>query len=401
MHTSIDMPAVSPVRRARRLLGRSASGLVLMALIAGGCANSSTIGPPISPDTQLASASFDSSELRSIGYTRGWQAYPIVTQRQGVELAKAYEDVVLLLEGGSTLSCIDSVDGDIRWHIQLDTPVTPFLGIERSANLIYVNSSSELYIIDALSGELRARQRLPLVVTTGPTLYGSQLLFGCADGQIYSFVPTQGEAGIKLWGNQLNHPVKMDAVMVDGVAAFVSTEGDVLFIDPARGAPVMRAGNGARFNALFDGPGAMPVAAPGMLLVPSEDQSLWAFTPADSRNLWRVQTQGPITGKPAVYGDHVFIDLPEYGFSAVNLGTGEISWSLKDVSGELVAIRDGLLVVFDADEQVLTQIDDATGDVFGSVPVGGVSRVETAGFEDSPIYLITDRGLVSRFNPDA
>jgi outer membrane protein assembly factor BamB len=355
-------------------------------------------GPPLSPTAQEASAGFDSAELRSVGYSRGWRAYPIVTRGQGVDLVKAYDDIVLLLEGGSTLSCIDAVDGDSRWHLQLDTPVTPFLGIERYGNLIYVNSSSELYVIDVLSGELRNRQTLPLVVTTGPVRYEGQLLFGCADGQIFSYLPTQG---VKLWGNQLNHPVKMDAVMVDGIAAFVSTDGDVLFIDPARGAPVMRAGNGPRFNALFDGPGAMPVAAPGMLLVPSEDQSLWAFTPASSRNLWRVQTQAPITATPVVFGDHVFLELPEYGFSAVNLGTGEIAWSLDDVAGELVAVRDGLLLVFDAEGQVLTQIDAPTGDVFGSVPVGGVSRVETAELEDAPIYLITDRGLMARFNPDA
>lgn len=336
-----------------------------------------------------------------MGYSRGWRAYPIVTRRQRVTHVEAYEDIVLLLESGSTLSCVDAVDGDSRWHIQLDTPVTPFLGVERRNNLIYVNSSSELYIIDVLSGELRARQRLPLVVSTGPTVYGSQLLFGCADGQIYSFVPTQGEAGIKLWGNQLNHPVKMDAVVIDDTVAFVSTGGDVLFMDPSRGSPVMRAGNGQQFNALFDGPGAMPAAAPGMLLVPSLDQSLWAFTPADSRNLWRVPTQAPINSKPVTYGDHVFIELPEYGFSAVNLGTGAITWSLADVGGELVAVRDGLLVVFDAGGAVITQIDGATGDVFGSVPLGGVSRVETAGLVDSPIYLITDRGLVARFNPDA
>ncbi|MFI4916198.1 MAG: PQQ-binding-like beta-propeller repeat protein [Phycisphaerales bacterium JB060] len=398
MRTSIDMPASRPNRRARRLLGRSAACLVLVSLVPGGCASSSEIGPPISTTQQESSASFDSGALRSIGYSRGWRAYPIVTRRQQVEHVVAYEDVVLVIEGGSTLSCIDAQDGAVRWSTQLESPVTPFLGIERQGNLVYANSSSELYVLDVLSGELRARQTLPLVVTTGPTRHEGQLLFGCADGQVFSYVPTRQ---IKLWGNQLDHPVQMEAVMVDGIASFVSTGGDVLFIDPARGTAMMRAGGGQRTNALFDGPGATPVAAPGMLLVPSEDQSLWAFTPASSRNLWRVPTQGPITGRPMVYGDHVYIDLPEYGFSAVNLGTGDITWSLGDVGGRLVSVRDGLLVVFDPQAEVLTQIDAPTGDVFGSVPVGGVDRVETAELEDAPIYLITDRGLVARFNPDA
>lgn len=398
MHTSIDMPASRPNRRARRLLGRSAACLALVSLLAGGCASSREIGPPIPASQQEASASFDSGALRSIGYSRGWRAYPIVTRRQAVELTRAFEDIVLTLEGGSTLSCIDAQDGALRWSTQLESPVTPFLGIARQNNLIYVNSSSELYVLDALSGELRARQRLPLVVTTGPTRHEGQLLFGCADGQVFSYVPTQQ---IKLWGNQLANPVKLDAVMVDGIAAFVSTQGDVLFIDPSRGTTVMQAGGGQRYNALFGGPGAMPAAAPGMLIVPSEDQSLWAFTPASSRNLWRVPTEGPITSRPVVHGDRVFIELPRLGFSAVSLGTGEVEWSLEDVGGELVAVRDGLLVVFDAEREVLTQIDGPTGDVFGSVPVGGVSRVETASLEDAPIYLITDRGLMARFNPDA
>jgi outer membrane protein assembly factor BamB len=383
------------------LLGRSASGLAaaaLLAMVAGGCAGTAQIGPPISTQNQESSASFDSAELRSMGYSRGWRAYPIVTRRQQVEQVKAYDDILLVLEGGSTLSCVDAQDGSNRWFVQLDTPITPFLGIERDGNLIFVNSSSELYVVDVLSGELRARQTLPLVVTTGPTRHNGQLIFGCADGQVFSYVPTQQ---IKLWGNQLNHPVEMDATMIDGIVAFVSVGGDVLFLDPARGSRVMRAGNGAQFNALFDGPGAQPAAAPGMLIVPSEDQSLWAFTPASSRNLWRVPTQAPLTNRPRVHGNHVFIDLPEMGFSAVNLGTGEVDWSLENVGGELVAVRDGLLIVFDAHRGSLSQIDAATGDVFATVPVGGVSRVETADMVDAPIYLITELGLVARFNPDA
>ena len=398
MHTPIDMPGRQPDRLRRRLLGRSLAGLAVFALVASGCANSGRIGPPISPQAQEDSASFDSAEFRSIGYSRGWRAYPIVTRRQSVEIVKAYDDVILTLEGGSVLTCIDAVDVSNRWNLQLDTPITPFLGVERDGNLIYANSSSELYVVDVLSGELRTRQTLPLVVTTGAVRYEGQLIFGCADGQVFSFLPPRG---VKFWGNQLNHPIAMDATIVDDIAAFVSTGGDVLFLDPARGVVVERAGNGQRFNALFDGPGAQPEAAPGMFLVPSLDQSLWAFTPASSRSLWRVPTQGPITSRPRVFEDHVFIDLPELGFSAVNIGTGEIQWSLADVGGELVAVRDGLLVVFDAEAETINQVDPRQGDIFGSVPAGGVARVESADLVDAPIYLITDRGLVARFNPDA
>ena len=398
MHTSIDMPGRQLDRPRRRLLGRSLAGLALLTLVTSGCMNSGRIGPPISPQVQEASATFDSAEFRSIGYSRGWRAYPVVTRRQSVEIVKAYNDVVLILEGGSMLTCIDAVDGSNRWNLQLDTPITPFLGVEREGNLVYANSSSELYVVDVLSGELRTRQTLPLVVTTGAVRHNGQLIFGCADGQVFSYLPTRQ---VKLWGNQLNHPIEMDATMVDGVAAFVSTGGDVLFLDPSRGVVVERAGNGQRFNALFDGPGAMPTAAPGMLLVPSLDQSLWAFTPASSRNLWRVPTQGAITSRPQVYEDHVFIDLPELGFSAVNIGTGEIAWSLAEVGGELVAVRDGLLVVFDGKAEIITQVDPRRGDIFGTVPAGGVSRVETATLVDAPIYLITELGLVARFNPDA
>ena len=398
MRTSIDMPGRRPDRRGLGLLGVSVFGLTLLALQVGGCAGSGQAGPAISPQRQEASANFDSGELRSIGYSRGWRAYPIVTRGEKVELAEAYDDLVLVLEGGSTLSGVDAQDGSVRWNIQLDSPITPFLGIEREGNLIYANSSSELFVVDAITGELRARQTLPLVVTTGAVRHDGQLLFGCADGQVFSYVPTRQ---VKLWGNQLDDPITLDATLVDGIAAFVSTQGDVLFLNASTGTVVERAGGGQRFNALFDGPGAAPAAAPGMLIVPSEDQSLWAFTPASSRNLWRVPTQAPINSKPVVFGDHVFIDLPELGFSAVGLGTGEIDWSLAEVGGHLAAVRDGLLVVFDAEREVLTQIDPATGDVFGSVPVEGVSRVETSSLTDGPIYLMSERGLVARFNPDA
>lgn len=398
MRTPFDMRGRRLGLPARRLLAMASIGLALAGLASVGCAGSNRIGPPISARQQEASARFDSAQLRTLGYSRGWRAYPVVTRGKRVEQVAVFDDIILVLEGGSTLSAIDAVDGSIRWSSQLDTPITPFLGIEREGNLVYANSTSELYVLDALTGELRARQSLPLVVTTGAVRVNGQLLFGCADGQIFGYMPTRQ---VKLWGNQLNHPVGHRAVDVGGIAAFVSTGGDVMFIDPSRGARVMRAGNGAQFNALFDGPGAPPMAAPGILLVPSNDQSLWAFTPASSRHLWRVPTDGPVTGRPGVHGDTAFITLPNLGFSAVDIGTGEIEWSLAGVDGELVCVRDGLLIVFDARRQTITQIDPATGDVFATVPVPGVRQVRAAGMVDAPIYLITDVGLFARFNPDA
>lgn len=398
MRTSLEMCVRFRGLTARRLLALSAMGLAVAGLASTGCSGPTRIGPPIPASQQEASARFDSGELRVLGYSRGWRAYPIVTRGQQLQQVAVYRDLILVLEGGSTLSAIDAVDGTIRWSNQLDTPITPFLGIEREGNLVYANSTSELYVLDALTGELRARQTLPLVVTTPAVRFNGQLLFGCADGQIFGYLPTQQ---VKLWGNQMNHSVSHHAVDVGGIAAFVSTGGDVMFMDPSRGARIMRAGNGAQFNALFDGPGAQPAAAPGILLVPSNDQSLWAFTPASSRNLWRVPTEGPITSRPGVHGDTAYITLPNLGFSAIDIGTGEVDWSLADVAGELVTVRDGLLVVFDAGKQVLTQIDPASGDVFATVPVPGVSRVRATGPIDAPIYLMTNRGLVARFNPDA
>lgn len=396
MRTSLDMRGRLRGLTNRRWLASAAMGLGVAVL--AGCAGSNRIGPPISARQQEASARFDSGELRALGYSRGWRAYPIVTRGQKVEQVAIFQDLILVLEGGSTLSAIDTVDGSTRWSRQLDTPITPFLGVEREGNLVYANSTSELYVLDALTGELRARQSLPLVVTTGAVRFNGQLLFGCADGQIFGYLPTQG---VKLWGNQMNHAVNHKAVDIGGIAAFVSTGGDVMFIDPDRGARLMRAGNGAQYNALYDGPGARPAAAPGILLVPSKDQSLWAFTPASSRNLWRVPTEAPLDARPAVHGDTAYITLPGVGFSAVDIGTGEIKWSLADVAGEMVAVRDGLLVVFDAKKQVLTQVDPPTGDVFATVPVPGVHRVYSAGRADAPLYLMTDRGLLARFNPDA
>lgn len=398
MRTSIEQQS-RPCERRRPWCTALVMGAVAMAsILASGCAGTRHAGPAISPQRQEASANFDSGQLRAIGFSRGWRAYPIVTRGEKVELAEAYDDLLLVLEGGSTLSGVQVQDGDVRWSIQLDTPITPFLGIEREGNLIYTNSSSELYVVDAITGDLRARQTLPLVVSTPLVRHNGQLLFGCSDGQVYSYLPTRR---VKLWGNQLDHPMLQPATLIDGIAAFVSEGGDVLFLDASLGTVVARAGGGSRTNALFDGPGARPAAAPGMLIVPSRDQSLWAFTPASSRSLWRVPTQAPITSRPVVYQDRVYIDLPEMGFSAVDLGTGQVLWSAPDLGGELVSVRDGLLIVFDASAQTLAQVDPATGDVFARVPVTGVTRVRTHALEDAPIYLITDRGLVAQFNPDA
>ena len=80
MRTSIDMRGHRPDRRSLGRLGACVCGLALLAGLAGGCAGSGQAGPAISPQRQEASANFDSGELRSIGYSRGWRAYPIVSR---------------------------------------------------------------------------------------------------------------------------------------------------------------------------------------------------------------------------------------------------------------------------------------------------------------------------------
>jgi len=393
-----DRTPTAPLRPTRRRKGAAFLACLLLASLGVAGCGGGRIGPPINPGRQDASAGFESADLRTLGYSRGWRGYPIVTQRQDVAHVAVYDDLLLLLETGSTLSAIDTSDGSRTWSRQLETPITPFLGIAREGNLVYANSSSELFVLDAVTGELRARQRLPMIVSTGPTRFQGQLVFGSSSGEVMGYLPA---SGVRLWGNTLAHPVEADPIVVDPYVVVASSGGDLVFIDPNSGARVNRVGNGDMFNALYDGPGAAPAAAAGMVIVPSLDQSLYAFTPFDRRFLWRVPTEGPITSRPFVHLDATYATLPGRGMSAVDIGTGEVRWSAGDVGGSVVGVRDGLLIVFDRGKGELVQVDPGTGDVFARAPIPGVHRVISPQQADGPLYLVTSLGLVARFNPDA
>ncbi|MEO1008854.1 MAG: PQQ-binding-like beta-propeller repeat protein [Planctomycetota bacterium] len=386
-------------RRARAAAGVGAACLLAAGVLAAGCASTGVV----SPGAQSDSLRVEADDLRTLGYARGWQGYPIVTRGRDVEHALVADDVVLVLEGGSTLSCLDVEDrGRLRWSRQLDTATTPFFGIAREGNLVYANSSAELFVVDLLTGDLVSRQALSRQVSTGPVRVNGQLIFGCGDGQILSWLPSGGFDGIPLWDNKIDGPVRSQPVLLDaGFVGIVSETGNVMFLDPQTGSRVREAGGGARFNALFGGPGAQPDGGDRYLVVASEDQSLWAFDAGRSQHLWRVPTEAPLSRRPIVHQGIVYADLGETGFHALDLRTGDVLWQAEDVSGELVAVRDDLLIVFDAEAEAIAQVDLFTGDVFARIDVPGVVRIDAEGVVDRPIYMVTDRGLVAQFTPDA
>lgn len=327
------------------------------------------------------------ADWRRIGYRWDWNAFPVMLTGEGPLRTQPQSEILVFQETGGTVSAIDDAVGATVWTNKPAGDLTKFTGMGRRDSFVFVTSESELFALDASTGELVSRQRYEKLASTGFILQGDLAVIGTNAGEVMGhYLP----AGIRVWGHDMEGTFDQDLVDVGGIVCGVTTTGRVICVNPATQSQT-------GLNTIFEGPGAPLAASDELMFVPSLDQSLYAFRAADARVAWRHLTPSPITQPPVHHEGVVYCSLADTGLTAFDAQTGRVLWVSEDQFGSVIGLRKGRLLVFDGTSLVI--VEPQRGVILDKINLSNVQQIQTSPFVDGAIYLTSREGVVAKFVP--
>lgn len=381
------MPARRPSARVCSLL--SIAALSAAAVLLNGCATGS--GRVLTPKQRLDALQIDHDSYGRLGYRLDWTGFPVITAPGPVKAIEAYDDVVVVQEAGNTVSVLEASTGETRWSDQPAARLTRFVGIGREGNRLFVSSEAEVFILDLQTGNQLDRQEFEKLVSTEPVRADGLLIYGTGTGEILAHLLYSSVDGVKLWGYDMPGSIRANPVKVgEAIVGAVTQTGDLAFVQAADGQLVSR-------NRVYGGMATHPVADDQRMYIASLDQSLYAFEAATGAQVWRYRTEAPLDRQPTLHDGRLYIELPGEGLVAFDAATGEKLWGNKDVTGTVIGISRGDLLVWNGREAAV--VDPARGDLIDRVSLPGVQRLELDRFADGNLYAVSTAGLVSKFVP--
>jgi outer membrane protein assembly factor BamB len=373
--------------------------LALLASVAAmnGCNENSGLTNPFRhkeepPPPLKGSEAIDRDAYAKIGYSLAWSSF-VAFDRVGkgtVDKATVLGDLLVISDDTTATSALNTTSGSPKWALQVDDRGGRFKSFSRLNGQILATNETEVFMINAETGQLVDRQRLPHLSSTAPIVFGDLFVYGSGDLVVAHSLGIKEQA----WAYRFPSPIKIDPVWTGGTTAcFVSNDGNVGILDCATGTMV-------GFGRMYKNAGAVPAVGDGAVFIAGSDQSLWSFNLADGSRRWQVRTEVPLMATPSVYGQHVMTYVTGAGTVCVNSRTGDQEWVNKTLNGSMVAVRKGNPVFWDSATGVAKVIDAARGDVIVQVTLPNVARIVNGGsFADGDLYTISARGEVSKFVP--
>ena len=110
-----------------------------------------------------------------------------------------------------------------------------------------------------------------------------------------------------------------------------------------------------------------------------------------------MRSEHRLSAQPVFYEGRVFVTIPGEGLAGFNASTGARLWSLKAVSGDVIAIRDGNLVVWNG--RNAATVDPGRGELVAEASLGGASMLKTDQFVDGNLYVVEPSGRIQKYSP--
>lgn len=370
--------------------------LTATAALGAGCGSSGSGGLFASsnepPPALKGSEAIDRDAYGKLGYSLAWSSFAAFdTVNKGtLHRAEVLGDLLVISDDTTATCALNTSSGSIKWGLQIDDRADKFTGLFRLKRWVLATNETEMFAINAETGQLTDRQSPTRQQSTAPIVFGDLCVYGSGDRVVGYQLGVKGEA----WGYRFPAIIRTMPVWTGGTTAcFISDDGTVAILDCMVGSMV---GSGR----MFGDAGAPPAVGDGAVFVPSVDQSLWAFNLADGSRRWQVRTDVPLTATPAVYKGHVMVHVSSMGLVSVNSRTGAQEWVAKGVTGEVVAARKGRPIFWDKSTGIATMIDVSNGDIIEQVKLPNVAMiVNGVSVEDGDLYAISARGEVSKFVP--
>lgn len=327
----------------------------------------------------------DHPKWKDLGYRWDWTGFPGFQSGEKVLFTNVYDDIIVVQGNRASVAVLDTSTGRSVWLDRLANPLTRFVGMTRDGQTLYIVAESQVFIVDAKTGNWLDRQNISEVVNTQPVLFEGNLLFGTGIGRVLCH---RIDYGLTTWSYDIGSPVVADLVMVNGVIGAMSQSGKGLFVS---------ASLATALGHPTTGPGIStdPVTDGEKMYVAGLDQSAYAFEPGMDGHLWRFRTEDPLTTQPTIHNGVFYLSTESRGLIAIDPDNGHELWTGPEAGGEVVATRSGSLVVWDGKKIKL--VDPTNGDLISSFDAPGLTMLKTDRFDDGSLFGVTRSGAVIRF----
>lgn len=270
---------------------------------------------------------------RTLAETRGVQAAGVRAAIERVEgaLARSRRGEDRWPMGGGSASHTYYLPEPVRtplrefWTSVLDSEVSG--GVVMARGLVFAGLRAGVAVaLDASSGAVRWRHRLPDRLEVSPVVLADRVFFVTSDGayQILAF-----ESGVVASG-RLEVPPRAPLTVTDNLLLVGDRTGGVTALAADDLSPKWR----HRFSAEVT---AAPSAANGMIFAASWDASVVALDPQHGEVVWHWQGDAPVAGAVAVGEDLAVWDDDGGAVVAADPATGEILWRSQLTSGSRAA----------------------------------------------------------------
>jgi outer membrane protein assembly factor BamB len=323
--------------------------------------------------------------------------------------------VVFAVDAWGNVSAHTLTDGRQRWRA--DTTPEDESGVPLGGGVAVVDgvayvatSGAEMLALDAASGSVRWRVRLPTGVRGAPTVAAGRIFVTTADNQLLALA---SEDGRRIWahrgGSQVTMPLGLAAPAVDGdtvVAGFGT--GELVALRVADGRVLWSESLGAvGGGSLADlaGISGLPVIADGRVIAVGNANTTIAVDLRSGRRLWERNFGGG--NGVAAAGDWVF--AVARGGEALALGRedGRVSWIAEldptpatgGRRGDPIRFGPPLVaggrVLVPSSRGDLLLLDPTTGAVVGRVSTGSGISLPLAVAEGHVVGLADDGTLIA------
>ncbi len=218
----------------------------------------------------------------------------------------------------TNLYAIDAKTGEFRWKQATEGGISSSPAIW--SDIVIVGSEDQsVHAFDAKRGSPRWVFRTSKPVRSSPKVEDRIIYIGSDDQHVYAI---DGQNGRMLWKYRTWMPVRSSAAIGNGAVIIGSGDGHIYCLDAFQGGLKWKQRTQQQVIST-------PVIGEGFVYVGSADNNIYALDLEGGWPVWRYRTNHIVNASPAVVGNRVFVGSVDGTFYALDSRGGKVIWKYE------------------------------------------------------------------------
>ncbi|MFA9479014.1 PQQ-binding-like beta-propeller repeat protein [Phycisphaerales bacterium AB-hyl4] len=339
------------------------------------------------PEPRRSGLLVDPAEAERVGYAVNWIASVDVPSRQRIIAATLLDDLIITLERPTNMiSAVSVSDGRPVWRRVADRSPDPFFRPTRRDDRIFINSASQLLMIDVRTGNIVNVVELPVAVDAPHTIVQGRAVFGGVDGRVFAIDLDTGQIR---WNRQLSGRVTAAPADADDATVVGDDAGRYAMFDAQSGSMLWE-------GRTFGRNSATAAVDEDTVYIASRDQALYALSRSTGRDRWVYRDTVPLEWDPKLIGPTLFVPVIGDGrLVALDIEQGDVRWTYEGVAIPLATPREDRILLATPTELKVVRHGDGR-----ELADARTRRLVTVlSGPGNSLVLVASNGDMSRLNP--